>query len=79
MCETVYIHVDNGGIEFAASVDVDGITTLRWSTSYFGYPSVSSELSGFISPDDLRKIADAINNHASSLEHYELLRRLGED
>lgn len=74
-----YRHIDNGGISVSIGEKVYPANgkdeeiryiAIKLNANYFGYPSVSSELSGFdITVQDLydiseafRKAADIINN-----------------
>lgn len=62
-----YIHIDNGGISVEA-IHEDFNTRITFNTTYHGHPSVSSTLSGHLSPEDIRKIGRSIMQAASELE-----------
>lgn len=43
--KSLHHHIDNGGISIEIHKDEDGFIVIKQDATYFGYPSVRSELS----------------------------------
>lgn len=73
--KTFYKHIDNGGIEVKASVDTFGNCAIEFHTSYFGYPSVFSSLTGFLSSEDIKNIGEYLIEFSREVSTNEIVEK----
>ena len=60
-------HIDNGGISLQITKDDTNFVEIEMDTTYHGYPSVSTKLSGLIDSNQLRDMGLAFLRAADEL------------